>query len=172
MKALILMLKKKFRRMPGPRTGRRFEDPPGEAPGEVGCPFKSTEKGGVCRRGDMCHLPRPLAHEIAPSSLSSQRKAADPFSMAMMIINFKKFKSIPFSLKCEVCEGTRKEGTEGKPWAGGSAPQPPSQLCKCRAGGAIPVLIREAAPASTAASLQQPHRPGDVRPKPVTAPGL
>lgn len=32
--------------------------------------------------------------------------------MAMMIINFKKFKSIHFSLKFEVCKGKWKEGPE------------------------------------------------------------
>lgn len=30
--------------------------------------------------------------------------------MAMMIINFKKFKSIHFCLKFKVCKGKRKEG--------------------------------------------------------------
>lgn len=36
----------------------------------------------------------------------------DTFAMAMMIINFKKFKSIHFSLKFEVCKGKWKEGLE------------------------------------------------------------
>lgn len=60
----------------------------------------------------------PRAHEIAPSSLNSRRKAADTFSMAMMIINFKKFKSIHFTLKFKACEGTWKEGMEKAQSAG------------------------------------------------------
>lgn len=60
----------------------------------------------------------PSPHEIVPSSLNSRRKAADTFSMSMMIINFKKFKSIHFSLKFEVCKGTWKEGMENAQLAG------------------------------------------------------
>lgn len=41
--------------------------------------------------------------------------------MAMMIINFKKFKSIHFSLKFEVCEG-EVEGGPGKRTIGGEGP--------------------------------------------------
>lgn len=40
------------------------------------------------------------------------------FSVAMMIINFKKFKSIHFSLKFEVCQGTWEEAMENARPAG------------------------------------------------------
>lgn len=69
--------------------------------------------GGGCT----CHLPGPLCTGH-PSSLTSRRKAVDTFSVAVMIINFKKFKSIHFSLKFEVCKGTGKEGTENAQLAG------------------------------------------------------
>lgn len=54
----------------------------------------------------------PLHTRSPPSSLNSRRKAADTFSVAVMIINFKKFKSIHFSLKFEVCKGKWKEDLE------------------------------------------------------------
>lgn len=54
----------------------------------------------------------PFHSRSLPSSLNSRRKAVDTFSMAMMIINFKKLKSIHFSLKFEVCKGKWKGGME------------------------------------------------------------
>lgn len=47
--------------------------------------------------------------------------AADTFSVAMMIINFKKFKSIHFCLKFEVFKGTWKVG-HGRRTIGGDGP--------------------------------------------------
>lgn len=81
-----------------------------------GSQVKSTTGwGGVTSKG-------PSPREIAPSSLSSRRKAVDAFSVAMMIINFKKFKSIHFSLKFEVCQGSGEEGMGNAGPAGGSSP--------------------------------------------------
>ena len=63
----------------------------------------------------------PLCTRSPPSSsLNSRRKASDTFSMARMIINFKKFKSIHFSLRFEVCKGKWKEGLQNT--IGGEGP--------------------------------------------------
>lgn len=93
--------------MPGPELGyvsrtRQVRPRPPHLR-KVGVSLRARWWGGAVEVGTCVTSQGSWAQEIAPSSLNSRRKAADTFSMAMMIINFKKFKSIPFSLKCEVC---------------------------------------------------------------------
>lgn len=60
----------------------------------------------------------PLHMRSSPPLSTPSGRAEDTFSMSMTIINFKKFKSIHFSLKFEVCKGMRKEGSGNSQPAG------------------------------------------------------
>lgn len=103
--------------------------------------------------GAACHLPGLLSTRDHPPPLSPpEGRQRIHFSMAMMIINFEKFKSIHGSLKFEVCEGNM-EGRPGTHTIGGEGPHChllPNYVNSVWGGKKkkIPILIRDATPAS------------------------